>query len=986
MPDPKDLLVGQDERGFYGHDYFVSHQVKCLGHPAIAERARLDLPERCAHWLRALLKHKLPPAKVLELGSSHGGFVALMRWAGYDATGLDLSPWVVDFARKTFGVPMLQGPIEEQSVPPQSLDAVVLMDVLEHLPDPVNTLRHCVRLLKPEGILLIQTPSYTEGKSLQEMIADGDSFVNMLRPDSHLHLFSQRSVAELLRRLGVGHVRFEPAIFSAYDMFLVGTMAPASVFAEERIHEALSAAPAGPLVRALLDLKASFENLNARYAESEIDRANRLQVVAEQGQRLAAQDAAMNRLWERLEELQAPRANAGSMRKLPAEPEADRTERLQKVEAPDPSRGEPEAGPTGSEAAAGAAGAEGGPLDSFPAGPERRSGELDEELASKRRALEDAQLDLRSARDALERLRASHVYRLMRQMGLWQWLDQAIVQVAPGESAGERPSRGGSLERVVVDLTPVLPGGDNGGAKLMTIELLRHLSRLAEGCQFILLTSEASHDELAFLDSPNMRRLCVRGGGAEPVQPPSFLRIRQRLARILPPAMLRRLGGLYRAVERPDSSSLPSQLEADVVFCPFTAPFFYDPRVPVVSVIYDLQYVYHPHFFDANDRAERERHLRAACSVASRLVCISEHVRQTVLANTGTNPKRVETIHISLPNRVSEPSAAIRDEILGRYGLEAGGFLLYPANFWLHKNHEALLTAFGIYRAEHPDSKLKLVLTGAPGKRMDYVREAARRMALDRWVVFGGHLPDDEYAALLFSSLALILPSLYEGFGMPVLEAMAAGKPVLCSNTSSLPEIAGDAALLFDPRKPAGIAEAIARIAADPECSRELVIRGYERAASFGGPEEMASRYLRIFREVAGLPAFSESLVYGVFPDGWASGHLMVTLADGPEARKLLVELHAPEWSPVDRASVRVLPVLNGHSEVHSLRRGQTLTIERELPPASGLVEITIHPLFQPRACGAGPDTRWIGCRFGSARILSPDGNAVSIEPGSNGV
>ena len=255
MPDPKNLPAGQDEEGFYGHRYFESYQVERLGLPPIVERARRDLAERCVYWLRTLLRYKLPPAKVLELGSAHGGFVALMRWAGYQATGLELSPRVVDFARETFGVPMLQGLIEEQSLQPESLDAVVLMDVLEHLPDPVNTLQNCVRLLKSDGILLIQTPSYREGMSLQEMIAAKDEFVKMLLPDQHLYLFSRRSVAELLRRVGAGHVRFEPAIFSAYDMFLIGSPAPAAINSGEEILPALSASRDGRLVRALLDLR-----------------------------------------------------------------------------------------------------------------------------------------------------------------------------------------------------------------------------------------------------------------------------------------------------------------------------------------------------------------------------------------------------------------------------------------------------------------------------------------------------------------------------------------------------------------------------------------------------------------------------------------------------------------------------------------------------------------------------------------------------------
>ena len=104
------------------------------------------------HWLQTLVKFKRPPAETIELGCAHGGFVALMQWAGFTARGLELSPWIVKFAEQTFGIPMLLGPIEDQPIEPASLDVIALMDVLEHLPDPVGTMAHCLRLLKPDGI------------------------------------------------------------------------------------------------------------------------------------------------------------------------------------------------------------------------------------------------------------------------------------------------------------------------------------------------------------------------------------------------------------------------------------------------------------------------------------------------------------------------------------------------------------------------------------------------------------------------------------------------------------------------------------------------------------------------------------------------------------------------------------------------------------------------------------------------------------------
>jgi 2-polyprenyl-3-methyl-5-hydroxy-6-metoxy-1,4-benzoquinol methylase len=248
----EELRVQYDETSFYGRNYWLDHQTQDYGHPDIHQRARLDLPERCVHWLRTLLKYKLPPGRVLELGAAHGGFVSLLRMAGFDATGLEMSPWVADLARKTFDVPMLVGPVEEQSLPPESFDVIALMDVLEHLPDPEQTMAHCFRLLRPDGMLLIQTPWYRL-TSHEKMLADNDRFLIQLKASEHLFLFSQRAVRLLFQRLGAWEVIFEPAIFD-YDMFLAVSRCELKCVDATARENALERAPSSRLARALTDI------------------------------------------------------------------------------------------------------------------------------------------------------------------------------------------------------------------------------------------------------------------------------------------------------------------------------------------------------------------------------------------------------------------------------------------------------------------------------------------------------------------------------------------------------------------------------------------------------------------------------------------------------------------------------------------------------------------------------------------------------------
>jgi 2-polyprenyl-3-methyl-5-hydroxy-6-metoxy-1,4-benzoquinol methylase len=270
--------VRDDEADFYGKTYWLSRQRDELGFPDIYERARLDLPERCLRWLRTLLNYALPPARILEMGSGHGGFVALMRAVGFDATGLELSPWVVEFARVTFGVPVLLGPLESQALPERSLDVIVLNDVLEHLADPVTTMHRCADLLGDGGFVHAQTPCYPEGQSHQQLVEANHPFLAMLQEREHLYLFSRRAVRRFFANVGLPTVRFEPALFP-YDMVVLASRRELSLADPRHRDEILLATPAARGVRAMLDLDDRVSHLCRRVDEIETDRSQRLAMI-----------------------------------------------------------------------------------------------------------------------------------------------------------------------------------------------------------------------------------------------------------------------------------------------------------------------------------------------------------------------------------------------------------------------------------------------------------------------------------------------------------------------------------------------------------------------------------------------------------------------------------------------------------------------------------------------------------------------------------
>lgn len=409
------------------------------------------------------------------------------------------------------------------------------------------------------------------------------------------------------------------------------------------------------------------------------------------------------------------------------------------------------------------------------------------------------------------------------------------------------------LSKVAVDLTPILPGGENGGAKVFVLELLRQLANVASDTEFVLLTQAASHEELAVLDRPNMRRLMV-------VSPSASSRLR-KFARILAsrlmPFIPRFLKGpvnklgyrLNLALKQRGSQSLMQGMGSDLLFCPFTAPTFYSPGVPTICTIYDLQYKTYPGFFSAQDATHRGFAFTEACRKADALVAISNFSRDDAIAYGKLQGAHISTVYLRTAKRF-ETGRQSNSGQLDQMGLTSQRYLLYPANFWQHKNHERLLAAFKVACERGLKKDIKLVCTGSPSPRRDFVVDMASAIGISDRVLFPGYLSNEDLSVLLANSAGLIFPSLYEGFGMPVIEAMAAGIPVACSNTTSLPEVVGNAAILFDPQVSDQIAQAMTALVNDEVLRTRLIQAGRLRVAEFSDSARMAREYLEIFQRV----------------------------------------------------------------------------------------------------------------------------------------
>ncbi|HUN90554.1 MAG TPA: glycosyltransferase family 1 protein [Burkholderiaceae bacterium] len=536
---------------------------------------------------------------------------------------------------------------------------------------------------------------------------------------------------------------------------------------------------------------------------------------------------------------------------------------------------------------------------------------------------------------------------------------------------------------IAVDLTPVLPGGENGGAKVFVLELVRRLAAAHPATRFLLLTQGTSHDELSALDAPNVERLLVVG--ATPARrrvmtlAKGLLRRGASVApRRLAMAVARVASRLAR--RRPPGPSLRDR-GVDLLFCPFTAPVYREAGLPVVCTIYDLQYRAYPQFFRPEDVAHRDQAFLAAARHASVLVAISDFARRSAGEAGRIEGHRLRTIYLRMALRIQGAGTADAEATLRSLGLARDAYLLYPANFWRHKNHEMLLTAFGIAAHGGLARERVLVCTGAPGERMTWLRQAAAALGLGDRIRFPGYVTDEQLGHLLANARGLVFPSLYEGFGLPLVEAMAAGVPVACSDVTSLPEVSGDAALLFDPRVPGDIAKALLRLDADDALRARLKEAGRRRAAEFADSVRMADEYWSAFSDALS-GARVENCVVGVYADGWAGRRLDVEVAPAPSSRRLQLEFSAPDWLPARTVNVVARDPGRGTGDIRvAVPAGESRVLEVPLVAGGACIRIDLAPVFVPRRAGIGEDARELSLQLRRCSVAGPEAGVEMLYP-----
>ncbi len=267
---------------------------------------------------------------------------------------------------------------------------------------------------------------------------------------------------------------------------------------------------------------------------------------------------------------------------------------------------------------------------------------------------------------------------------------------------------------------------------------------------------------------------------------------------------------------------------------------------PVVLTVVDIQQEYFPQFFNKESLERRRLTYRVSAEKADHIIVISEFTKRSLIEKYAISGDKISVVYLGHCENFKKMDARVVSEFRKRHGLPEN-FIFYPAATWPHKNHINLVRAYKILKEKH-GIKDKLLLTGIKKQNHANVETEIERLGLGEYIIHMGYMPYEDLPLLYNAAGILVFPSLFEGFGIPVVEPMPRGLPVACPTTPSLPEVAGDAAVVFNPEDPYDIAEKV-RMLYDKGLRNALIGKGFERARSFTW-ERTATETLKIYEKV----------------------------------------------------------------------------------------------------------------------------------------
>jgi len=286
----------------------------------------------------------------------------------------------------------------------------------------------------------------------------------------------------------------------------------------------------------------------------------------------------------------------------------------------------------------------------------------------------------------------------------------------------------------------------------------------------------------------------------------------------------------------------------DVLHVQFTAPPFCP--CPVVVSVHDLSFEHLPQTFKRRSRTQLRLTVRHSARQAARVLSLSEHGKQDIISTYGIDSQRISAIPLAAPNHFARVTDATElQRVRHTYGID-GDYILSVGSIQPRKNLARLVRAYALLAEKLGKENVpKLLLAGKRAWLFDETLRSLEESGVKDSVILTGYVPEKDLPPLYSGAMCFVYPSFFEGFGLPPLEAMKCGAPVIVSNTTSLPEVVGDAAICVDPYDINAIAGALERVNTDSILREELSIKGQARARLFDW-RDTALRTLDVYRQV----------------------------------------------------------------------------------------------------------------------------------------
>ena len=295
-----------------------------------------------------------------------------------------------------------------------------------------------------------------------------------------------------------------------------------------------------------------------------------------------------------------------------------------------------------------------------------------------------------------------------------------------------------------------------------------------------------------------------------------------------------------------------SSYHLDGWFCPLLVVEPENPGIPSVVTIPDMQHMAYPEYLPAEVLSWRQEHYGRSAKLAERVLTLSLHAKSSIVENLGVEAEKVISIHLGADEVFAqEQTQADIDRCHAKYPVKEPYFY-FPANTWPHKNHRALFEGLALLRAQQGDCP-NLLLTGADVNSVQEEKNELVRLGIDDKVHFLGYVPREDMPQLYHHALGLVFPSQFEGFGIPLVEAMCCKCPIISSSATSLPEVGGDAVRYVDPDQPQEIADQMNAFWKDESLRRTYAVKGEERSNEFSW-DRTAMETLDVLLEVFPAP------------------------------------------------------------------------------------------------------------------------------------